>query len=450
MIRPSALATVYRFGWFEADVASGELRRRGKLIALQEKPFQILRLLLSNAGELITRDDLRRELWPPETVVDFDRSLNSAMNKLRGALKDPARSSQFIQTLHGRGYRFIAPVSRLEARQPEGSTRKRQITGLHLWNRRDPEALRQALRAFQEMVDDDPTSARGYSGMALCWCLLGDYGWTQATDAFPRAKAAAQRALEFDGGDAEAHAALGFVLHRHEWNWAAAESEYRAAVELDLQCATAQHWYAEFLSQRSRHDEAIARIAAARELDPLSAIIAIVEAWIYFHARRYEEADACVQRAIQLRENFAIGHYLLGRIRLAQGRAEEAVELASKAVEAQPESSYLLAELAVAQARAGCQDRAEGILEQMHSRWKPGELSPFSIAKIHASLGDGARAFDELERGIEIRTSWMLDLRVDPELDALRSDPRWNEVEQAMERAGQRTESVSLRVARAS
>ncbi|HEX9640014.1 MAG TPA: winged helix-turn-helix domain-containing protein [Candidatus Krumholzibacteria bacterium] len=436
MLRPSALATIYRFGWFEADLAAGNLRRKGRLVALQEQPLQILRLLIANAGELVSRERLRQELWPPDAAVDFDRSLNSAMNKLRSALKDPARNSQFIQNVHGRGYRFIAPVSRLETRQPDDPLRKRQITGLHLWNRRDPEALQQALRAFQEMVDDEPASARGYSGMALCWCMLGDYGWAPADDAFPRAKEAALRAIELDAKDAEAHAALGFILHRREWNWVEAEEEYRRAVELDLHCATAQHWYAEFLSQRGRHDEAIARIAAARQLDPLSAIISIVEAWIYFHARRFDEADACVQRAMQLRENFAIGHYLLGRIRLAQGDADEAVTCAAKAVEAQPESAFILAQLGVAYARNGSTAVADGLLEKLRGGANASEFSPFLAAKILASLGQESRAFEALERGIEIHSSWMLDLHVDPELDTLRRDARWRALAERLDRRG--------------
>ena len=407
-----------RFGLYEADFKAGELLFRGRNQRLQEKPLRLLRVLLANAGELISREELRHELWPPDTVLDFERGLNTAMNKLRIALRDPASNPRFIETLHGRGYRFVAPIS--ASRQSELSASEIERTRAeHLFERREPGALRAALRSFQHLIDLEPASAAGYAGSALCWCLLGDYGWLAPVDAFPRSEAAARRALQLDPLDARARAALGFILHRWKRDRHEAEAEYRQAIDYDGLWATSHQWYAEFLSQHGRHGEAIARIATARRRDPLSPTIAIVEPWILYHAGRYEAAAELALRARDLREDFLLGDYLLGRIRLAQGETDAALELANRCYERratppdtqQPASSFVLGLRALVAISMDNFVRAEHCLSELGNY----DDSAYFRAKILVHLGRPDEATACLWEGLSTRSTWLLDLGVDPE-----------------------------------
>lgn len=417
---------IFRFGVFEADPESRELRRLGMRVRLQGLPFQILTVLLEHPGDVVTREHLRHAVWPADTLVDFEHGVSSALNKLRRALRDSARNPRFIETLHGIGYRFLAPVqivARPEAGDPDPQAVRAAETGRHFWDKRTPVAMRRALHSFQQAADHDPLFAPAFSGMALSYAMLAEFEALPPEEGFPLSKSAALHALHLDASNAEARAALALVFHRHEWDWLSAEREYRAAIAADPDLATPHQWYAEFLSQHLRHDEAVAQASMARRLNPLSAAVAAVEAWILYHAGRLEDARTRALRVLDLRPEFPLGHTVLGRILLAEGRVREAVEACRQAVELDPDSPFLLAELGVAHLEAGDNGAGRSILADLATR--EGKASPFLMAKLRFRLGDKPAAFEDLNTCLRTRSSWMLDLAVDPEVEPIRSDARY-------------------------
>jgi tetratricopeptide (TPR) repeat protein len=177
---------------------------------------------------------------------------------------------------------------------------------------RNEEGFREALRCFRRAIQEDPHYALAYTGLADTYNLLGEYYLLPPAEAFPRAEEAARHALDIDGSLAEAHTSLAFATAKYEWDWPAAETGFRRALELNPDYATAHQWYAELLSGIGRHEQAIAEIAAARRLDPLSPIIQSVEGFIFYNARRYDQAITVCRATLARNPHFLPAmHFLL-------------------------------------------------------------------------------------------------------------------------------------------
>ena len=486
-----------RFEVFEVDLQSGELRRQGVKIKLQEQPFQVLVMLLVRPGEVVTREELQRKLWPADTFVDFDRGLNKAINRLREALGDDADSPRFIETLPRRGYRFIAPVKTAgadlpvrpsegshEGAHPSASLRKRwllasagvllgipllslglNVGGIrdrllsqraqprieslavlplqnlsgdpaqeyfadgmtdeliteiakigslrvmsrtsimqykgahkllpviarelgvdaivegtvvrsgqkvritaqliqarddrHLWSEKferdlgdvlklqgevaeaiagqvqikltpqehailararpvNPQAFEaylagnyfrnkmqgdKSVELFTKAIELDPAYAQGYAGLSMSYVYLGIFGLRPSGEVYPKARAAAMKALELDETVAEAHLTLADVKKGYDWDWVGAEAEYKRALELNPSYAMAHALYADYLSKMRRHEEAIAEASQARKVDPISLHTNVVLGMTYYRARRYDEAMGACQKALELDPN---------------------------------------------------------------------------------------------------------------------------------------------------
>ena len=635
---------VLRFGAFEVDLREGELRKSGLRIRLQEQPFQVLVILLERPGKIVNREELRQRLWPSDTFVDFDHSLNSAVKKLREALGDQPDNPRFVETLHRRGYRFVAPVegqpcaSEVQAdlqglkQDPEerkaiptpqsqpvaraawfkkrsalpwiataaifvmvlaaftanvggwrdrlvggsgtgsnpdhihslavlplanlsrdpgqdyfadgmtealitdlaqiGSLRvisrtsvmhykgtsktlpeigrelkvdvvvegaaqtsggrvritaqliraaddrhlwaesyerdvrdvlalqdevartianeiKVKLTpqeqglltsarpvnpqahelylkGRYYWNKRTPEALNKSLEYFRQAIDKDPSYALGYAGMADAYAMLGsgEYGILPPKEAFPKAEAAAMKALELDSALAEPHATLGYSKD-FDWDWQGAEREFKQAIDLNPGYTTAHHWYALHLTTLGRNTEAIAEIRKAQSLDPLSLIISADVAWVFYFARRYEQEGEQARKTLEMDSNFAIAHMYLSYSYLHMGNHKEAVAEMKKAVDLSGGSLPMVGNLAYIYALAGRRYEAIKILNDLKARSKREFVSPDVLAQIYTGLGDKDHAIAWLEKGYEQRSDFTGLLKVLPELDPLRSDPRF-------------------------
>jgi TolB-like protein/DNA-binding winged helix-turn-helix (wHTH) protein/Flp pilus assembly protein TadD len=614
----------YRFGVFEADIRSGELRKHGVRIKLQDQPFGVLVMLLERAGEVVTREELRKKLWPEDVFVDFDQGLNKAVNKLREALGDTADNPRFVETIPRRGYRFIAPVHRpspdettisairpladapsvaaappawrrpvailavvaglavgaallyrrpleigpaprseqrtrlavlpfenlsgdpeqeyfsdgmteeiitqLGRLQPErlgvipratamrykasrksveeigrelsvdyilsGSVRRegartrvsaqlvhigdgtelwaenydrdsagvitvqhdvalgiaRSLTlqllperraalahppttsgdaheaylrGRFYWNERTEDSLRKSLQYFELAIQRDPAYALGYAGLADSYNLMADFGGLSPEEALPRAKAAAQRALQLDDTLAEAHASLGWVSMVYDWDWASAERQFQRAIELDPGYASAHQWYAYLLRVSGRGDEALAEARRAQQLDPSSLIISSILGWHHYLAREYDQALVQFQRARQLDPNFARVHSYLGWTYLQQGKFDQAIAELEEAHRLAGTGPARLAELGHAYAVAGRKEQAQKVLRQLHAAAPNRYLEPDLIALIYAGLGERDEAFRWLEKAYAGRSVKLVILKVDPRFDTLRSDPRF-------------------------
>jgi DNA-binding winged helix-turn-helix (wHTH) protein/TolB-like protein/Tfp pilus assembly protein PilF len=299
------------------------------------------------------------------------------------------------------------------------------LKGRYFWNKRTVEGLKKGIDYFDQAVEKDPSYALAYVGLADSYSLLGDYGGLPPKQTNPQAKKAAMRALELDERLAEAHAALGLIQTSYDWDWTGAESEYRRAIELNPNYETAHQWYSEYLSGQGRHEEAIAEIRRAKEINPVSLIINAVEAWVLYHAREYDQAIAQAQKVVEMDPHFAEVYEYLKRCYDQKGMYKEAIaarQMRRKFAGLDAEETAALREAAAAtSARVYWQKRLEQEVEESKRELS----SAFEVAEIHAQLGEKDQAFAWLERAYEKRNVMMMYLKAAPNLDPLRSDPRF-------------------------
>ncbi len=255
------------------------------------------------------------------------------------------------------------------------------LKGRHFWNKRTPDDIRKAIDYFEQAIKLDSNYALAYAGLADSYGLLPFYTSILPKEAFSKAKVAVMKALDIDETLAEAHSALGFIRTYYEWDWEAAETEFKRAVQIKPSYVTAHHWYAEYLSAMGRHEEAITQIRRAHELDPLSLIINCMKAWVFLFARQYERAIEQFQQTLELDPNFALAHSLLGWAYLEKEMYEEAL------VAYQKGRGELGVRNIYAYALPGKRDESLGMLEEMKELWKRGDITAYPIARVYAGLG---------------------------------------------------------------
>jgi len=302
------------------------------------------------------------------------------------------------------------------------------LKGRYYWNRRTQEALRKSREYFQVAIDKDPTYAVAYAGLADSYNVLGYYSVLPPVESFPLGTAAALKALEIDDGLAEAHASLAYARFYYRWDWSGAETEYKRAIELNPNYATAHHWYALCLTMMGRFDEAMVEIKRAQELDPLSAIISNTVAAVFFFSRRYDQGIEQLHQTLDMDPNFVVAHSLLGRLYMQKGMFENAVAEMQKAGALDPNSHSKLAGVAQVYAVAGRRAEAQKILGELKEISKRRYVAPNEIAGIYAALGEKDATFEWLQKALEAHDNWLTELKVDPGWDNLRSDPRFQEL----------------------
>jgi tetratricopeptide (TPR) repeat protein len=246
-----------------------------------------------------------------------------------------------------------------------------------------------------------------------------------AREAFPKAEQAALKALEFDERLAEAHASLGVIRYEYNWDWPGADKEFKRALELSPNYATAHQWYGGYLVSVARFDEGINEIKRAQELDPLSPIINASVGWFLYYARRYDQAIDEGRKAVALDGNSIMAHFFLGQTYLQKGMHAEAIAELQKAVSLSPEEPQTLAVLAQAYSRAGKKGEGEKILKQIRDLSKRVYVPPYNIAEAYVAIGDTEHAFEWLEKAYKEHSPDLVGLKTEPRLDQLRSDPRF-------------------------
>ncbi len=296
------------------------------------------------------------------------------------------------------------------------------LKGRFQWNKRDAQGLYKAIEYFNQAIEIDPQYALAYAGLADCYNLLDIWAGLPTNETFPRAKAAAQKALSIDDGLAEAHTSLAYAIHTYEWDWPAAEREYKRAIALNPNYATARQWYAEFLTAVGRFDEAEAQGKKALELDPMSPIINAVVAWNLTMARHFDAAIEQGKRTTQLFPAFMPGHAYLGLAYLEAGRGREAIAPFTTARK-ELDIPVFVTWLARAHLAAGDRKTAESLLREL--KRKNDYLPAYYMASLYAHLGEHDLAFRELDRALQERTGAMVWVKVDPGLDPLRGDARF-------------------------
>ncbi|HET8774209.1 MAG TPA: protein kinase [Thermoanaerobaculia bacterium] len=291
------------------------------------------------------------------------------------------------------------------------------LKGRFQWNKRNAEGMYKAIELFNDAIEIDPQYALAYAGIADCYNLLDIWANLPTSETFPRAKAAAQKALSIDDQLAEAHTSLAYAIHTYERDWPAAEHEYKRALELNPNYATAHQWYSEFLTATGRFDEAAEQGRRALDLDPMSPIINAVVAWNSTMARRYDTAIEQGTRTTQLFPDFMPGHAYLGLAQLESGHPREALasfETARKNLDIAVVRTWL----ARAHLAAGERDEAVRITRKLES--SRDYLPPYYMAALYADLGDRAHAQRELARARRERSGAMVWFDVDPAMDDLR------------------------------
>jgi serine/threonine protein kinase/Tfp pilus assembly protein PilF len=304
------------------------------------------------------------------------------------------------------------------------------LKGRYCWNKRTAPALKKGIEYFHQAIEKDPTYALAYTGLADTYALLGiaEYGVLPPRDTMPKAKAAALKALEIDDTLAEAHTSLAHVCAFFDWDWAAAETEFRRAIEINPNYAFAHHWYALYLAAMERPAEAIVEERKALEIDPLSLIISKNVGTILHYARQYDQAIEQYRRTLELDPDFVRTHLFLGWAYEQDARFEEAVSEFEKALALSPGNTIMQAALGHAYAVGGKMDQTMKILEELKQRSTSEYVPAFTLAMVYAGLGKGEEVFKYLEKAFEERSSWMVSLKVEPMFDSFRSDPRFTDL----------------------
>ncbi len=299
------------------------------------------------------------------------------------------------------------------------------LRGRYHLQRSSPDDLQKAREYFERALEFDPLYAPAYAGIADYYSALPFYSNFRPNDVFPRAKGAAQKALELDPNLSEAHAALAYVTVFYDWDWTESEKGFKRALELRPGDAQTLHRYSRVLSSLGRHEEALAQIRRAQELDPLELVLHANVGVIHYFARQYDQSLEQLRLTHELDPKFVVAHWGLGLVYTEQGKYAEAIEELEKTRELAPRSTNIAASLGYVYAKAGRPSDARRILEHLLKTAKEKYISAYLIALVYAGLGDKDRAFEWLQKAYDERSTLLCYLKMDPRLDALRTDPRF-------------------------
>ena len=408
-----ARSTVFRYKGKDADpqkvgqdlqvgaVLTGRLQERGDALVIQAELVDV-----SKGTQLWGEQYNRRAADLLAVQEDISREISGKL-RLRLTGEEKARLGK-------------RPTTNSEAYQL-------YLQGRYWWNKRNPEALQKGLQFFQQAVEKDPGYALAYVGVADSYYVLASaaYDVLSPREAMPKAKAATLKALELDPALGEAHASLAQVLANYDWDFPAAEKEFKRAFELNSGYPTAHDFYAIYLMGMGREEEAIAEERRALELDPLSLIFRHRLARALGFAHRYDEGIAEERRIIEMDPSFYPSHAVLGWFLLVKGNKEEALAEVRKGLEISRGALFALAWLGNFEARTGNRAEAIKILDRLTQLSKQRYIPAYYFATVYAGLDQKDQAFAWLEKAYQERSDSLVLLKVREELASLRSDPRF-------------------------
>lgn len=301
------------------------------------------------------------------------------------------------------------------------------LKGRFFWNKRTVEGFEQAIEYFQRAIERDPNYAPAYVGLANCYALIGGYSARPQTDFISKARAAALRALAIDEGSAEAHTALALIVQNYDWDWRTAEKEFRRAIELNPNYATAHHWYAEHLMWQGRFDEALHQSEQARLLDPLSLIIGADNAAILYYSRQYERAIEKCRTVLEMEPTFPRAHHIMIMAYIQEGKFADALTDIEKHY---PNLgvTWNWSELTYAYGRSGQDSQARRALEMLLEMNRRQQVDAEAFIRAYVGLDDKEQAFAWLEKAYSQRSNVLTSLKVEPRYDPLRNDPRFQDL----------------------
>jgi eukaryotic-like serine/threonine-protein kinase len=370
---------------------------------------------LSVNAELVNTDD-NSELWGDRynrKLADVLAVQQDIVAQIAGKLRAKLSSAQKTEMARG------------QTENPEAY--QLYLKGRYYAGKFDAENLKKGYAYFQQAIALDPNYALAYDGLAY-YCELVEDLYFPVDEVMPKAKAAAQKALAIDDSIAESHVEMGNVYTFYDFDWAGAEREFKRAIELSPNYAPAHEYYSWYLIAVGRASEAVAESRRAEELDPLSAEISSLTGWWLYLARRYDEAVTQFHKCLDLDPNYAVCHTVLGQTYEQQGRFSEAVASEAKALKVDPERTWAAAESARVYAPSGRRAEAQRGLDELLALSKRSRVSNYLLATFYTALGDKKHAQDSLEQAYSDRSFYFDFLKSDPQMDSLRSEPRFQEL----------------------
>jgi len=350
-----------------------------------------------------------------------------AWSRFRGRPQPPGKTASEIRTASN------GQESATSNGQPVLSPKSAEaydlyLKGMYFWNKRTVAGLQQAVEYFQKATTTDPNDAPAYAGLANSYTLLTAYSSSSATLYMPQARAAALRSLELDSGLAEAHTALALIVQNQDWDWQTSEKEYRRAIELNPNYATAHQWYAEHLMWLGRFGEALHESERARQLDPLSLIIATDQGAILYFSRQYDRAIEQLHNVLQKDPNFGRAGGLIIYAYVEKGMFSQALAGAETSHRLYGEGPWYWSVLAYSYGRAGQLERARREVEKLEKMSQHEQVNPAIMLWAHLSVGDKEEALADLEKAYSEHFGILTTLKVEPAFDPLRSDPRFQDL----------------------
>ena len=329
---------------------------------------------------------------------------------------------------------------RLGVKLTDEEKRRREAEALYaearnFWEKRTSDGIRRAVDSFQQAIQIRPDYALAYAGLADCYNMLATYGAERPKIAFPKAREAAERALELARTLAEAHTSLAFVSYRGDWRWEDADIGFQRAIRLNPNYAQAHQWYANYLAALGRHAEAEEETKICLRLDPTSLIVQSHFGFVYFFARRYDDVISSCQKTLDLDPNFFAARRYLGLAYTQKGMHEEAIKQYRQALSTSRGSALMRAELAYALASStnkAEKDEARQILNELLAAAGQRYLSQYHVALIYTALDERELAFEALEKAYDDRADYLAYLKVDPRFDSIRTDPRFASLQQRL------------------
>ncbi len=410
-LRVLARSTVFRFKSLEVDPQQigRELRVRalllGRVIQLDDK------LVVST--ELVDTTD-GAQLWGAQ----YNRTLSDLLFLQEEISSEVVERLRLHLTGEERRRATRRYTDNIEAYHA-------YLKGRYYWNKRTEEELKKGIQHFRQAIEIDPTYALAYTGLSDCYIVLANLALLPPHDSFPKARAAAMKALEIDDALAEAHCSLATVRWVYEWDRREAEREYKRALELNPNYPTAHHWYSFSLAATCRMKEAVAEIERAYDVDPLSLIITTNMGTVFYWARRYDRAIEMYLKALEIDPSLWVTHWMIGLAFKQVGRLEEAVAELIKAAKFSEGNPLPSAALGHAYALAGMKDKARKVLLDLKRLARQRYVPSYAIGKVYAGLGDEDSAFEHLEKAGDERDFWLGLIKIDPELEHIHSESRF-------------------------
>jgi serine/threonine-protein kinase len=317
------------------------------------------------------------------------------------------------------------------------------LKGRYFWNKRNEEGFRNGIDFFKRAEEKDPTFALAFSGLADSYALLCDIGVVRPADEMPKAKAAAQKAVDADATLAEAYTSRAFVKLAYDWNWLGAQSDFQQALKLNPKYPTAHQWYASYLMQMGKFSLAKAEIEEAHNLDPLSPIISSNSGLYSYYEHHYDDAIAKYKQLLQSDPDFWVARHYLALAYVQKGMHDDAIKelrslikapatgpIPAEAIASDTEAS---ASLGFAWAMAGKKAEAQDILHKLDALSQRRYVTPLYFAIVYAGLKDNDHAIEYLNKAYEARHPGLVLIRIEPMFDALRSDERFKQLVQRFE-----------------